>query len=338
MNLFVFFPMTRRHRPTRRPGGLPALALGCLLAFAAASAAAADKVKVGVFPSSSALPYYVALQRGYFKEAGIEVETVQLASHPLIVQALVAGSIDAASNLVTLEGANMNSRRPGTLSYIALNGQNAEYITEQFVVKADSTATSLKDLKGKKLFSAPGPANLGAAKAVLKSVGLVENTDYTIQEQQLSVHLGALQAGTFEGGYTLEPIASNMIAQGAGKRLEAGVISTHLIGSKEALAYAAGCAVSGKLLSDRPDVAKRFAAAWRRAVKEANDDPSAREYLAKDMNVPPALAPTVPMARFVMVGDLGAADLVSFQKFLDIGVELGVVKDKIDGKALAGAL
>ena len=296
----------------------------------AAPASAADKVKVGVFPSSSALPYFVALHRGYFKDVGIEVETVPLANHPLIVQSMVAGSIDIASNLVTLEGANINARRPNTLSYIALNGQNAQYITEQFVVKASSTAKSLKDLKGAKLFSAPGPANIGSARAVLKAIGLEENKDYTIQEQQLSVHLGALQGGQFDGGYTLEPIASNIIAQGVGRRLEAGVISTHLLGNKDALAFAAGAAISGKLLADNPDLAKRFAAAWAKGAKDANTDPKVRDYLAQDMNTPAALAPTVPLAKIVMVSDMSPADLTSFQKFVDIGVSLGVVKDKID--------
>lgn len=326
----------RRFISARRSAMLAlSLAVGLTAAiFGATPAYALDKLKVGVFPSSSALPYYIAIQRGYFQEVGIEVETVPLTSHPLIVQALVAGTIDIASNLVTLEGANMDARRPGTLSFISLNGQNAKYITEQFVVKADSTATTLKDLKGKKLFSAPGPANLGAAKAVLKMAGLSENTDYTIQEQQLSVQLGALQAGTFDGGYTLEPVASNMIAQGIGKRLEAGVISTHLIGNVNALAFAAGCAVSDKLLSERADLTKRFAAAWTKAVKDANDDPKAREYLAKDMNVPAALVPTVPLAKFVMVKDMSPGDTRDFQKFVDIGVDLGVVKSKVETATL----
>ncbi|GAA4323377.1 hypothetical protein GCM10023144_04170 [Pigmentiphaga soli] len=301
-------------------------------AAGAAPAAAADLVKVGVFPSSSSLPYFVALHRGYFKEVGIDVETVPLTSHPLIVQAIVAGNIDAASNLVTLEGANINARRPNTLSYIALNGQNAKYITEQFVVKSSSPAKTLKDLKGAKIFSAPGPANIGAARAVLKTVGLEEGKDYSIQEQQLSVHLGALQAGTFDAGYTLEPIASSIIAQGAGRRLEAGVISTYLLGDKNALSFAAGCALSGRLMSERPDVARRFAQAWAKGLKEANDDPSVREYLAKDMNTPAALAPTVPLAKLVMVSDMQPSDVAAFQKFVDIGTDLGVVKDKIDVK------
>lgn len=318
---------------------LLSLSLAAALSLAvAAPAAAADVVKVGVFPSSSALPYFIALQRGYFKEAGIEVETVPLNTHPLIVQSLVTGAIDVGSNLVTLEGANINARRPGTLRYIALNGQNAEFITEQFVVKADSTAKTLKDLKGAKLFSAPGPANIGAARAVLKAAGLEEGKDFTIQEQQMGVQLGALKAGTFDGGYTLEPIASNMIAQGVGKRLEAGVIATYLLGNPKAQAYAAGCALSGTLLKDRPDVAKRFAAAWAKAVAAANTDASARDMLAKDMNVPADLAATVPLARFAMVKAMTPAEMADFQKFLDVGVSLGVVSGKVEAGTLVDPL
>jgi NitT/TauT family transport system substrate-binding protein len=297
---------------------------------AVSSAHAEDKVRVGVFGSSSALPYFVGVDRGYFKEAGIAVETVMLASAPLIVQSMVTGDIDAASNLVTLEGANISQRRPNTLTYISLNGQNAQYITEQFVVKNGSQAKTLKDLKGAKLFSAPGPANLGTAKAVLKSVGLEENKDYTIQEQQLSVHLGALQAGTFDAGYTLEPVASTMIKQGVARRLEAGVISTHLLGSPTSQAFAAGGALSNKLIAERPDVAARFARAWARSVAAANSDASARTLLAKDMNVPADMTATVPLANFVMVKDLTPVQKTDFQKFVDIGVSLGVVKGAVD--------
>lgn len=314
-----------------------------LLAVAAAAATglfapaahAADRVKFGVFPSSAALPFYVAVNRGYFRDAGIEIEEIPMNSHPLTVQAIVSGSIDGAANLVTLEGANMESRRPKTLKYISLNGQNSQYVIEQFVVKTASTAKTLKDFKGGfKLFSAPGPANIGAARAVLKKVGLNEGTDFTIQEQPIGMHLQVLQAGTFDGGYTLEPSATIMVGQKIGRRVETGVISTYLLGRKEASAFAAGAVLSDKFIAERPDVAKRFADAWARGVKEAQADSSTRGYLIAGMKVPPALAATVPLPRIVMVKDMSAADVSDFQKFLDIGTELGVVKDKIDGKAV----
>jgi len=301
-------------------------------------AMAADHVKFGVFPSSAALPFYIAQNRGYFRDAGIEVEEIPMTSHPLTVQAIVAGGIDGAANLVTLEGANMEARRPKTLKYISLNGQNAQHVIEQFVVKVSSPAKSLKDVKGGfKLFSAPGPANIGAARAVLKKVGLVEGSDFTIQEQPINMHLSVLQAGTFDGGYTLEPAATIMVGQKIGRRLETGVISTYLLGRKEASAFAAGAVLSDKFITERPDVAKRFAQAWARGVKEAQSDSSTRGYLIAGMKVPPELAAVVPLPRIVMTKDLSAADVADFQKFLDIGAELGVVKDKIDGKGVVKA-
>ena len=319
-------------RATIRLAGAAAFALA---AFAVLPAQAADRIKVGVFPSSAALPFYVAVNRGYFKEADLEIEEVPMTSHPLTVQALVSNGIDAAVNLVTLEGANMESRRPNTLKYISLNGQNAQHVIEQFVVKADSPARMLKDFRnGFKLFSAPGPANIGAARAVLRKVGLAEGKDFTIQEQQIGVHLGALQSGNFDGGYTLEPSATIMVAQKIGKRIEAGVISTYLLGNKSASAFAAGAVMSGRFMADKPDVARRFAAAWARGVKEAQADSSARGYLVQGMKVPPELAATVPLPRIVMARDMSPADVGDFQKFLDIGTELGVVKEKIDGKTL----
>jgi NitT/TauT family transport system substrate-binding protein len=306
------------------------LARRAFIAGAAAAllpaAQAADTVKFGVFPSSAALPFYIAQNRGYFREAGIEVEEVPMNSHPLTVQAIVAGGIDGAANLVTLEGANMEARRPKTLKYISLNGQNSEHVIEQFVVRSASPAKTLKDFKGGiKLFSAPGPANIGAARAVLKKIGLVEGKDFTMQEQPVNMHLSVLQAGTFDGGYTLEPAATVMVGQKVGKRIETGVISTYLLGRKEASAFAAGAVLSDKFITERPD------------VKEAQADSSTRGYLIAGMKVPPELAAVVPLPRIVMARDLSATDTGDFQRFLDIGTELGVVKEHIDGKSVLRA-
>jgi NitT/TauT family transport system substrate-binding protein len=311
--------------------------LALIAACASISAVAQDKLKVATFPSSSSLPYYVAVERGYFKEAGIETESVPMTSHPFIVQALVKGDIDAAAVLVTLEGANINQRRPGTLAYININGQNHVNIVEQFVVKADHPARTLKDLKGTRILSAPGPANIGAARAVLKSIGLEEGKDFSIQEQQMGVHIGALQAGTFDAGYTLEPVASMMIKQGIARRLEAGVISTYLLGRKEAQSFAAGGVVSGKLLAEQPALAARYARALAKGLADASNDPKARELLSKYMNVPADIAPTVPLARYTMVKDLSAQDLTDFQKFIDIGVEQKVVAGPIEAKSFLKA-
>lgn len=317
----------------------PAIRLGLGLALSAGMALpalAADEVKIGVFLSSSALPYFLAAERGYFEEAGLEVEPVFIGTHPLIVQGMVSGDIDAAANLVTLEGANINALRPGTMRYIALNGQNGDHVVEQFVVKPDSSATSIADLQGANLFSAPGPANLGAAKASLIAAGLGED-EFRIQEQGMGNHIGAMQSGGYDGGYTLEAVASIMVEQGIAKRLETGVIAKYLMKDEAAEAYAAGAALSGALIEERPDVAARFAIAWAKAVKDANEDPTARALLS-EMNVPQNLIETVPLAHFNMVADLDESEMADFQSFIDIGVALGVVAEPVEATTIAGAM
>src|SRR5262249_47357218 len=95
-------------------------ALAAIVALAA-PAAAQDKVKVGVFPVSSSLPYFVALERGFFKEQNIEPEMVRLIGGPPNVAAMITNQIDAAAVLVTIEGMNANIKKPGVAMYISVN-------------------------------------------------------------------------------------------------------------------------------------------------------------------------------------------------------------------------
>ena len=166
------------------------------LPVVAVPAAAQDKVKVGVFPVSSSLPYFVALERGFFKENNIETEMTQLIGGPANLSAMITNQIDVSAVLVTIEGMNVNLKKSGLAMFIALDGQNTEYRMEQIVVRSGYKADSLKDLKGAKLMSAPGPANLAMAKAVLRAVGLKDG-DYTIDELDMSLHVGAMKAGTY---------------------------------------------------------------------------------------------------------------------------------------------
>ena len=242
--------------------GIVALTLALSVAL---PAAAQDKVTVGVFPVSSSLPFFVARDRGYFKEENIEPEMVKLMGGPPNVAAMMTGQIEASAVLVTIEGMNANLKKPGVAKYIGVHVQNKASQMEQFVVRTNSPAKTLADLKGMKLMSAQGPSNMTAAKAVLAAVGLKEG-DYTIDQLDIAQHVNVMTSGTFDGGYTLEPNASTMRKLGVARTLESGVIAKYILGSDDAEAFAAGCALTSDFISKRPEVAKRFAAAWEKAL------------------------------------------------------------------------
>jgi NitT/TauT family transport system substrate-binding protein len=295
-------------------------------------ASAQDKVKVGVFPVSSSLPYFVAIERGYFKELNIEPETIRLLGGPPNVAALITNQIEVLSVLVMLEGMNANVKKPGVAMYVGVHSQTKTWQMEQFVVRKGYEAKTLKDLKGARLMSAPGPANLNTAKAVLAKVGLKEG-DYTIDQLDMGQHVNVMTAGTFDGGYTLEPNASTMRKLGVATTLEAGLISKYILGDESANAYAAGCALTTEFINARPDVAKRFAAAWSKAIDFINANPQeARKHLAKNTFTPDDVVDTVPMLGYIMTKDMSPKQLGDFQKFVDFGNEIGVVPEKVDVK------
>jgi NitT/TauT family transport system substrate-binding protein len=304
-------------------------------AVAAAPVMAQDKVKVGVFPVSSSLPYFVALERGFFKEQNIEPEMTRLIGGPPNVAALITNQIDVAAVLVTIEGINADLKKPGVAMYISLNSQNRTYQMEQFVVRRGFKATTLKDLKGAKIMSAPGPANVTMAKAALAAAGLKDG-DYTIDQLDMGQHVNVMTAGTFDAGYTLEPNASTMRKLGVASTIEAGVTAHYVLGDPDANAFVAGCAMSSDFIKARPDVAKRFAAAWAKAIDLINTDPAeARKHLVKNTFTPEDVAETVPMIRYFMAKDLTAKDRADYQKFIDFSVTTGTLPEKVEvGKFL----
>src|SRR5882757_10042873 len=317
--------MKRRHLLTLAAAGSMALLCGLM-----SPASAADKVTVGVFPLSSSLPYFVAIEKGYFKELNIEPETIKLMGGPSNVAALMTNQIDVSAVLVTLEGLNANVKKPGVAMYISMNSQNAKYTMEQFVAGTNSGIKKLADFKGKKLLCSPGPANLNTAKAVLAKIGLKDG-DFTIDQLDQGQHVNAIKAGTFDGGYTLEPSASIIARTGAGYTIEAGVIAKYILGDVKGNAYAAGCAFTTEFINARPDVAKRFAAAWAKAIDYIRADPAAaRKHLAKNTLTPEDLVDVVPMLGYTMTKDMSPKQREELQKFADFGTQIGVVPEKID--------
>ena len=304
--------------------------VGLALAVTTLPASAQDKVKVGVFPVSSSLPYFVALDRGFFKEQNIEPETIRLIGGPPNVAAMITNQIDAAAVLVTIEGMNANIKKPGVAMYISVNSQNRTYQMEQFVVRKGLEVKSLADLKGKKIMSAPGPANVTMAKAALAAVGLKDG-DYTLDQLDMGQHVNAMTAGTFDAGYTLEPNASIMRKLGVATTLEVGVIAKYVLGDPNANAFVGGAALTSDFIKNRPDVAKRFAAAWEKAVRLINENPQeARKHLVKNTFTPEDVVDTVPMIRYFMAKDLTAKDKADYQKFIDFSTTTGTLEQKID--------
>src|SRR5476649_903924 len=94
-----------------------ALVLAVLLAGLARSAAAADKLAIGVLKLVSSGPVYLAQDKGYFKAEGLEAELKFFEAAQPVSVAVVSGDIDVG--ITGLTGGFYNLAGKGGLKIIA---------------------------------------------------------------------------------------------------------------------------------------------------------------------------------------------------------------------------
>ena len=56
------------------------------------------KIRVGYWPIAAGLPFYAAVEQGYFKDAGVNVEVLRLAGAQQIMEGMLAERIDGCAN------------------------------------------------------------------------------------------------------------------------------------------------------------------------------------------------------------------------------------------------
>src|SRR5262245_42650007 len=131
-----------------------ALIASALIACLAATEDAQAKVKVGVLKLTSSAPAFVGVEKGYFKEFGIEPELVYFQSAAPIATALAAGRVDVGATGLTAALYNIVLGR-AKLWIVADKGREwPGYPPGGIVVQKElweGGLRSIKDLKGRRI-------------------------------------------------------------------------------------------------------------------------------------------------------------------------------------------
>ncbi|TFZ02596.1 hypothetical protein EZ313_15160 [Ramlibacter henchirensis] len=202
---------------------LPALLRGVAAAAIAGLAAAApawaqDKVKVGAYSSVSDAPLYIALEKGFFKEQGLDVEMVKIDSGAALTTLLSTGDLDASGGS---PGAGVyNAVRQGLqFKIVADKGSTLPghgYFA--FVVRKD-LADQIKtpaDLKDRSL--AVTGYKVGASSEVtigkLLASGGLKESDLKMTNMTFGDIAAALGTKKIDVGVLIEPLVTQVEAQG----------------------------------------------------------------------------------------------------------------------------
>jgi NitT/TauT family transport system substrate-binding protein len=324
--------MSAPHALTRRRV-LAATAGSVVVASAPVVRAADDKILIGYWPIASGLPLYVGLERGFFKEAGLNVEGAKFASAQQVAEAMIAGRTHGSANgtaSAALALAEITS--PGLFKIICANPSNHKLVLDEFVVAKDSPIKSIAELTGKKVASGPGIQNVTLAKIMLEKNGIASPT---VVELPVGQHVPALAAGQIDAVYTLEPTGTAGRLKGLTRVLETGVISKYVLGNADAPWFGGSASVTTALLKDRPADARKYIAAYTRAVEFVRKSPDeSRSHLGGFTAIEPSLAKEVPLSGFTLYSEFKPADIDHFQKFFDVFTDRKIFTRKVEVKPL----
>lgn len=319
-------PTALRRRTALKATGL---ALATLGAPAFVRAQSSPKIRLGFWPVASGIPFFAAIEKGYFKDAGLDVEALKLASPQQVAEAMIAGRAEGSANGTGSAALGIAEiAQPGLLKIFCTNPTNTKFVLDQFIVGKDSPIKSIAELSGKRVACGPGVQNVVLARTVVERAGA---KNVTVVELPIGQHIAAIVAGQVEACYTLEPTGTIGRLNGTTRNLEVGVIAKYVLGNPMAPWHGGSASLTTEFIKKHPDVTRRFIAAYKRGVDLVKNNPSeARPALKGYTAIEGALTNEVPMADYMMSTDFKPADIAYFQQFFDLFTDRGIFSRKVD--------
>jgi NitT/TauT family transport system substrate-binding protein len=273
-------------------------------------------VKIGYLTLVMSLPTFVAQEKGFFEEEGLQVELEPFNSGTDIVDALVAGRIDANCGSASTGHWFAAQNAPDRFKIFMMYGTTSagEDNTFVVVVKKDSPITDLKGLKGKKVGTFPGATSVALAKLAVRTQ--LDPAEVVFTELPPPNMVPALAAGQIDCFFTPEPMGMMAVKSPlALLNLEGGVPG-------------AAFSFNTEFLKKYPKTAKKIKAAMEKAVDyiRANNQ-EVRSYLVQYTGIPEPVAMHMPYDKFVKLDEINKN---ACQAYFDMLYNEGAYKEKVD--------
>ncbi|MGV3488723.1 MAG: ABC transporter substrate-binding protein [Tuberibacillus sp.] len=217
--------------------------------------------------SASGAGFYIATEKGYFKDYNINVKYATFSNSDDMLPALAAGKVDVAGGISS--ASFFNSIAQGIdVKMIADKGHNnkgSSYFT--FVIRKDlqKKVKDYKDFKGLKVaVSAKNAVDDYMFQQMLNHAGLKRNDVHFVLMSDFGNMIAGMQSKSIDAALQIEPLITKGEEEGVHVRF------------KDATDYAPKAQIamvlgSPKFVDDRQDVAIRFMLAYLKGVRDYND-------------------------------------------------------------------
>lgn len=240
------------------------VAAGAAAAFPNIVLAQSASVKIGVIRIMSDAPFYVAAEKGFWKDEGLSVEFLTFASSGNMVVPFSQGTLDVGGGTPAAGLYNGVARGLGS-RLVADRGTDAPgYGFDKLLVRTELVKSGKfkgpKDLKGLTIAgNEPGSGSSAALYYLLEKYGL-SFKDIKRENLAFPMHVAAMQNGKVDASYTAEPAATQAIESGAATL----VMSDDQWYPNQQLS----CVLySGNFIKNKPQLAYRFMRGYLRAAR-----------------------------------------------------------------------
>jgi NitT/TauT family transport system substrate-binding protein len=280
-------------------------------------------LKIGQLPVIDGLPFWVAEQKGYYKQQGVNVELTTFKSALERDAALEGGQIDGT--LTDIIGA-VTLNETGTKLQITSLGLGVTKDEGPFAIIAapNSGITSVEQLKGIEVAVGTNTIIQYVTEKLLLENGFKPEEIKETNIAQIPVRLEALLSGKVKAATLPEPLLSLAVSKGAKVILNDAQAKQNY--SHSVIVF------RDKVVKEKADGIKKFFVAYNQAVADIKKDPQAyRELLADKAKLPVEIKDTYKVVPSSPAQAPQKADVEAVVEWL---LAKGIIKNKVQYEQL----
>jgi NitT/TauT family transport system substrate-binding protein len=272
------------------------------------------------------LIYFVAKEKGYLKEEGLDLEEIQMESTNLMVEALAAGRADfnPSNSTPALYAAEQNA--PGTFLFIYVTLMEKGKTNDAIIVRKDARFNSLTDLKAKTIAAPPGAASVVLLKLIFKDI--FDEKYLKIKELEPRIQLQALYSKQVDAIFAIEPSITFGEIKGISRVLEADTMENHIMNPIPI----AGGVITTKFATEHPQTVIRLQRAMNKAIEFIrNNEDESKRIMAKAIDMPEGTALRLGVNTYWKLNEVNR-DYI--QRLADLFLENGALEKRVNTKIM----
>ena len=278
-------------------------------------------VRIGYLNITASLPLFIAEEKGFLSDEGINYEALPIATSNQLVDGIVAANLDVFIESSAVPVLAVQSQAPGRLKVFSVSSITKKAPFDAILVKEGSPIQNLPNLAGNKIGVFPGSTATTLLKKYLSDIG-IDVSGITFIPIPPQNQITSLLTGSVDALHAYEPTIAIGLEKGL-RQIYGSVYADMLEPNPQGVAV-----ISTKFLKEHPRIAKKAISALERAmVFMREDETEARKILAKRLNLDVSVA---NRSGFLYMLPHKEIDAAVFQKYADMLTTLGEIKGNID--------